>query len=806
MKHNNQHRCFTTPIALSLMLALVGCHHSRDKPSSDIEPRVPDAVKIEYTSYGVPHITASDLRGLAYGQAYAQAQDNMCTLAEQVIDVRGQRALTFGAGTDYANVITDLGTLARHIYSDAENSIDSITEENRALLSGYADGFNQAVIDKAGSQNYPSPCCDADWIPTITITDLQAFHLKLAQFYSGDALSEQIATATPNSNEKPLSQTLNDIAAQKKSFGSNGWALGRDKTGSGSGMLLSNPHFPWFGNLRFMENHLKIPGEINVTGVTLVGVPGVIMGFNENLAWTHTVSQSKRFTLYRLTLDANDPTRYLYDGEYRQMTSQDYTVSVKHDDGSISEVIKTLYSSHYGPMLGWATDGTALSYRDANAKNFNMVSQWFAMGRANSIDEFEAAFETYQGIPWVNTMATDNKGNAFFIDGSRTANLAPKAEELVKYFVNNDPVGKALWQGGEGLILLDGSKPLFEWVDTGKTPTPGVVPFKDSPKKLRSDYLFNANSSHWLNNVKQPLEGYSIVYGPEQTIRSPRTRMNAIMLEEHSPQGISGADGKFNLEELKSVVTSQRALLSELLKGQVVERCAGVTDIILENSDVSDPVDISKACDTLSKWDGLYRNESQGAHLFREFLRVFLVGGEQVLNEALFSQAFDVNNPVTTPSDLMKHEGSINDDPVLQALAVTVQHLASVNIPLAAPLGRIQYHMKHDEQIAIPGGTASDGVFNVNSDFIDLSTGSSTKVSGYGYPVIFGASWVMALEFTDAGPRADAVLTYGQSHDPESGHYFDQINLFSEGEWRSVVFTAEQIKADLVDTIELTLD
>ncbi len=793
MKYNNKQR-HLTPIALALTFALAGCNSSDSEPEEEVV--LPSTAKIEYTSFGVPHITASDFKALGYGQAYAHAQENMCTLAEQIVEVRGERALTFGAGNGNSNLITDFGTQALNIYSDAESSIEGMTEEQFDLLTGYADGFNQAVIDKAGSQNYPSPCRGADWIPEITVTDLQAYHLKLALFASGGALSAQIATASPTTSEKALGQTFNEIAAQNEGLGSNGWALGRDKTESGSGMLLSNPHFPWSGNLRFVENHLKIPGEMNVTGVSFVGVPGVLIGFNEHVAWTHTVSQSKRLTTYRLTLDPADPTRYLYDGEYKQMTSQDYSVSVKNEDGSHSEVKKTLYSSHYGPMIGWYPDGSAVTYRDANLNNGNMVSQWFAMGRATSIEEFEAAFSTYQGIPWVNTMATDNKGNAFYIDGSRAPNLNAFALTLLKDFVNNDPVGKALWQGGRGQLVLDGSMSLFEWIDTGTTPIPGVVPFERAPKVMRSDYVFNANSSHWLTHGTEPLEGYSLVYGPEQTIRSPRTRMNATMLEEHSPQGSSGADGKFNFDELKGVVTSERAQVSELLKDQLVERCTGVMDITLESQEV---VDISAACTTLANWDGLYRNESQGAHVFREFLRVFDVGGEQALSDSLFSKGFNVKRPIATPYQLMKHEGSSNSDPILQALAGTVKHLASVNIPLSAPLGSIQYHMKNDEKLAIPGGGTIDGVFNIN-------TGSSAKVAAYGYPVFHGASWLMALEFTESGPQAEAFLTYGQSHDPESEHFVDQTRLFSKGEWRPVVFTEAQIEADLVDMIELTLD
>jgi len=104
--------------------------------------------------------------------------------------------------------------------------------------------------------------------------------------------------------------------------------------------------------------------------------------------------------------------------------------------------------------------------------------------------------------------------------------------------------------------------------------------------------------------------------------------------------------------------------------------------------------------------------------------------------------------------------------------------------------------LKNNEKISIPGGATIDGVFNIN-------TSGGSKVASYGYPVFHGASWVMALEFTEEGPKADAFLTYSQSHDPESEHYADQTKLFSEGNWRPVVFTDEAIEEDLVETIKL---
>ena len=98
-------------------------------------------------------------------------------------------------------------------------------------------------------------------------------------------------------------------------FGSNAIALGRIATVNGRGMMLGNPHYPWSGSSRFHMAHLTIPGEFDVMGVGLVATPFLAIGFNHDVAWSHTVSTALRFTLYELTLDPNDPLAYRYGNE-----------------------------------------------------------------------------------------------------------------------------------------------------------------------------------------------------------------------------------------------------------------------------------------------------------------------------------------------------------------------------------------------------------------------------------------------------------------------------------------------------------
>ena len=138
---------------------------------------------------------------------------------------------------------------------------------------------------------------------------------------------------------------------------------------SGHGMVMANPHFPWYGEARLWECHLTIPGTIDIYGVSLLGTPGVQMGFNRGVAWAHTFSIGNRFTVYRLALDPGDPTHYRYGDETRAMTSATVTVPVRRDDGSVTDHVQTVWRSHYGPMLnlplfGWNTE-LAFAFRDA---------------------------------------------------------------------------------------------------------------------------------------------------------------------------------------------------------------------------------------------------------------------------------------------------------------------------------------------------------------------------------------------------------------------------------------------------------
>jgi acyl-homoserine-lactone acylase len=829
----------------SIMLA--GCTDDKNKTDGkDKENHNPYSAEIRYTSYGVPHIKADSYGDLGYGIGYAHAQENLCTLSEQLMKLKGEKSLYLGAGEGNRNIINDLGYKALGLAQQADELFALTTPKAQAIMHGYAAGFNRSLAERNSPEEYPSPCRGAEWVQKISPQDLLAYQLDISLLASGRTMAPAMAAANPpvsavanvanHLNEQKIVATstidkTKKVAPYKldveldanqvftsEGIGSNGWAIGSDRSESGNPLLLGNPHFPWDGELRFFENHLTIPGELDVTGVTFIGLPGVLVGFNNNVAWTHTVSQAKHLTMYQLVLDPSNPLRYAYNGEYRDMTSKEIAVQVKQADGSIVTMPKTVYSSHYGPIvdlssispaLGWNTK-TAVSYRDANDKNYTVLDQWLAINTAESSDEVISAFDQIQGNPWANTIMVDRDGDATYVDASNTPKLQPSAETYVRHAVIS-PQLAPMWQKGAGSVLIPGNSSTFEWEEENN----GLTKITDAPQMNSKDYVFNANSSHWLTNLESPLQGYSIMYGPEATERSARTRYNAQLISDLSGTGYAGVDNKFSLAELQSVMTDNRSLYSTDFRDEIVSHCQATPTFNLNGEDI----DLSAACAVLANWDGHYNTESIGAHIMREFMQQYRVNDHTALSPSLFSKGFDVTKPATTPSGLNTTDAS-------EALATAVKRLQDLDVSLSSNLGGLQYVIKNDERIAINGGYSFEGMFNMTesripsrstSDFANLKVGSAiagttltsmteadAQTDSAAYRINYGSSFVLSLEMTPEGPQAEAFLSFSQSHDPEAENYTDQTQLFSEKTWRPIVFNEADIQADLKRTLTIS--
>ncbi|MCU0267091.1 MAG: penicillin acylase family protein [Acidimicrobiales bacterium] len=776
---------------------------------------------IRRTTDGVPHITADDLGSLSFGQGYASGQDRLCDLADQLVRIRGERAKWFGPGENDANLNSDLAWRSLGVYETAVAEYPEKSEEVRSLLDGFAAGWSD-YLTETGVDEVPGWCAGAEWVEPVTGEDVYAYARAITLQASSSRLLDYIAKAQPPATDTTTG-TSEGAVGQPVSLvpevtASNGWAIGTDRSENGGGMLIANPHFPWEGALRFWEVHLTIPGEQNIYGAQLGGLPGVGIGFTETFGWTHTVSAGNRFTAYSLDLVPGAPTTYRYGDEEREMTSEEVTVEVLQPDGTVTEETRTMWSSHYGPILdfpgvGWTAE-QVITYRDANIDNDEFIDQYLAMDRAESLDELMAAHEEFQGVPLFNTVAVSADGRAWYADTSATPNLSDEALVAYETSLTADPLVAAAAQSRA--ILLDGSDPLFEWVDEEGARDPGLVPYADMPQVERSDYVFNANDSFWVANADEVLEGdYSPLHGRQDTARSPRTRENAAVLDDTSAEGPAGDDGAFSLDELADAALRNGGYTARALREDVAARCEGVGTVSVPPLAANDgsealpaaDVDITKACDVLADWDGIYDLDSVGAVVWREFVTRFTF---TELTEAgpLWAEPFDPAQPVETPSGLAPPpDGGASNDTVLVNLARAVQILEAAGIPVDAPLGEVQLADRNGTMVPIHGGDNNDGTTNI----VGYSTGKDTMeeiprrgptfaprsgLSADGYLINNGTSFLLALSYGEDGPQARAFLTYGETEDRESPLFTSATQRFSDKDWRTVVFTEEDIAAD----------
>ena len=714
---------------------------------------------IRRTTFGVPHIRANDERGLGYGIGYAYAQDNLCLLANEVVTVNGERARFFGP--DQAT-LEERNNLASDVFFKWLNTPQAVaafwkaqTPQMQQRIEGYVAGYNRYLKE----QGAPTQC-HATWVRPLVVEDLVKLTRRLLVEGGVGQFAEALVGATPPQATASLPPSVNAFelaAANQQRFsldrGSNAVAVGRDRSFNGRGMLLANPHFPWVGGMRFYEMHLTIPGQLDVMGAALPGLPVINIGFNQHVAWTHTVDTSKHFTLYRLTLDPKDSTRYLLDGKSIAMEHRAVKVQVKQPDGSLKEVTHTVYSSQFGPVVQWPgkldwDSHYAFSLRDANLGNDRVLQQWYAMNRAGSLKELQTSVHTLQGIPWVNTVAADDQGQSLYMYLSVVPNVS--AAKLAQC---SDP------RAGLQMIMLDGAHSACAWDVDPRAAQPGIFAADQLPQLQRSDYVQHSNDSAWLANPKAPLTGFSPVISQDHIGLGPRARFAVQRLQSLEKQPISVAD-------LQNMVMDNEVYLASQVMPDLLEYCAKHLG--------TDAAVLQPLCTSLKAWDQ-HANLDSGIGLVH-FIN--LVEHLQQIPDA-WRVPFDSAQPLTTPRGL-----AIDRIEVAKALReAMLASSAEVSKLKATHWGDIQV----SGQTPMHGGPQQLGIYNAMQT-VPRADGKREVVSG--------TSYLQIVTFDDEGPQALGVLAFSESSNPASKHAKDQTQAFSEKKLRPLPFTEAQIKAD----------
>ena len=764
------------------------------------------AVTITRDAAGIPHIVARNFTALGYGEGDMFAQDNLCTFANDVVTLEGNRSKYFGpngtavnysAGVSSTNLQSDLfwryvratGIVQSELNGRLPNGL---LPQVRQVYTGWIAGYNHYL--RSGKLRDPS-CKGKPWVHPITLTDMLLRGAQITteassqQFIPGvtgaappslAGLAAHARTATPARPDAAALQAQFDTADRAE--GSNGVGLGATDTRSRHGMVLANPHFPWRGTERFWMAQLDVPGKYDVEGGTLMGFPLVGIGFNRNLAWTHTVSTDDRFVAYQLKLVPGDPTSYYVDGKPVKMGHID--VSLRYGGTTVRH---TFYTTRWGVVAtvaaagyGW-TPTTAYALDDATIHaGPRAADQYFRMGQATSVRSLFAVEAKWLAIPTFNTIAADDKGNAYYGDVGATP--AVSAAEIKSCLPPGLP---SLVFAAARVVTLDGSRSSCAPANYPGTPEKGIFSARYLPHLFRRDYVENSNDSFWLANPSHPLSGFSPIIGLTDNQQNGRTRLGDEMIAAR----VKGADGlgrpKFTIATLQRMWEGDRSYLAQLVLSDLVAACRAQPSQVSSSGQL---VDLTPACAALSEYNGTGRLNARGGWLFK-------VWSDLDTDRAFYATAFNPAQPLTTPSGLNTTTAT-----PLKYLADAVLSLQANHVALDATVGQVQ-HAPQSGRIAIPGcsgeGPSQDmGCFNaIHSPDGTAATAGPVNGGPYGQ-VNDGSSLVLTTQLNPSGPISQGILTYSQATDPTSRWYSNMTKLYARGKWVKLPYTASELSHD----------
>lgn len=349
---------------------------------------------IRRTEYGVPHITASNFRGVGMGLGYAMSEDYGERVLRVLLRNKGWMGRIFGAdsvGGDW-NAL-----LAMQRVRETYHLLDADT---RAVYEGFADGVNRWI--RANRAALPA------WAePVFTGHDVAAGDIGQANVAAAQRLvlrrlrSDSLSSTPSGAREEPA----------YSEDGSNAWALAPSRTTSGRAILLRNPHLSWTAG--YWEAHVTVPGILDFYGDFRIGGPfGVIAGFNRDLGWATTNNATDLDEVYALDVDPADSLRYLFDSVSQPMRAESLTVWVRGAAGLESRT-RTQWSTPLGPVVH-RTPGTIYVVRAGPAGEYRGGQQFLAMMRARSLREWKAAL-AMRARATSNLTYADRAGNIFTI-------------------------------------------------------------------------------------------------------------------------------------------------------------------------------------------------------------------------------------------------------------------------------------------------------------------------------------------------------------------------------------------------------
>ncbi len=417
-----------------LRAGLVGLSRRR-MPQIDGElvlPRLHSSVRIIRDRWGVPHIYAENDHDLFFAQGLVQSQDRLWQMelnrrvcSGRLSEIVGEQGLQ-----------TDRITRTLGFYRLGKTDYEKLEDEERTALLAYTDGVNAYLNIFANALPIefkvlgyrPEPWTLED---TMALSRMTVWQLSTAWY--GEIVRAQIVEAVgpehaaeleteyPKGNPVTLPEGItvrhlqpNDLLVESpspflfKGQGSNAWVVAGHKTASGAPILCNDMHLPLMLPSIWYENHL-VSRNLNVTGVSVPGMPLVLVGHNDRIAWGATLGMTDAEDTFVEIFEEPSLARYAFRGKWRQTEIISESIRIK---GQAKAHIEHVTLTHHGPVISKVLDGVGqyMTLSSEALQPLQIVKGWLLLDRARDWDSFVEAVR-YIRAPQLNIVYADVDGN-----------------------------------------------------------------------------------------------------------------------------------------------------------------------------------------------------------------------------------------------------------------------------------------------------------------------------------------------------------------------------------------------------------
>ena len=650
---------------------------------SQINPKNIDIVRDEY---GIPHIYAQTDAEVAYGLAWANAEDDFTTIQEAYLAGNAMLSNYIGLKGAAADFITQFIGSKNLI----EEKIGTISEDYMAVVEGYSQGLN------AYASNNPDKVLYKKLFPItpkkmLMYSQLQLFISNEGAYWAGRILNND---------------TQDDFLDQNLT-GSNVIAMNSSKTVSGETFLAINTHQPLEGPTSWYEVHLNSQEGTNIIGTMYPGTPNVVIGVNEYLGWSHTVNYPDKTDVFKLRM--KNKRKYIVDEEEYELEKLKAKITIKVL-GIPIKINRKYYKSIYGPTL--KNKSGYYSIRTPTLFNVKALEQWWRMGKSKNFTEFYNNLKMKE-LPGFNIGYADKYDTIFYMSNG----IIPKRAQGYN------------WKG-----IVPG--------DTKKTLWTEYHNIEDLPQVIQpeSGFIYNANHSPFKSTSADENpneENYNENMGYETYDNNRSTRLIELI---ESYDRVSYDDFK----DIKYDNSFPSKFNYNFMDISIIE----TLKLQAEN-------DLFELLDIIQKWDRKTDIDSQGAGLYG------------VLYYQLVRNYRD---------EIQKNNKIVSKEILLSALADTKAYIINNFGSTKITLGDFQKLVRGDKELPIWG-------------LPDVITAMSSRPYKDGkYKVTQGESYIGLVRFNENGPILESIISFGNSDNPESDHYTDQMEKYSKFQTKKMTF------------------